>query len=133
MSHIKVGYFQIVIVANKQVVEFQVHMGDAVVMDEFKTFNQLSKISSGQFFINIFAVLFHEAKEIAVDGIFGDDVRNLLFDVFKSGFSFALEIEVSDDIGVLERGKSGLILVVQVGFAVGVAKDLHGVGFLGDF
>jgi hypothetical protein len=106
MSHIKICDFQVEIVSDEEIIEFDVHMGNSVVMKVFKALDQLSKESSSELFIHVLALLLEEVEEISILGIFHNGVGYFHIIFIKAGFSLIFEIEVSHYMRVLEASKS---------------------------
>lgn len=129
---VEIGNLKGVIGTDQQVFKLEIHVGNTGGVEVFQTFDQLSEIGSHQFIVDILAVVHDEIKEVTVGGEFHDGVGNFLAGSLGDGLSFVFNMMSSDNIGVVDKRETGLVLEISVGLVGGIGEDLHGVVLLGD-
>jgi len=100
---------------------------DTALVKVFEAFNQLSEVGSDQFVIDIGVVVHDEIEEISIGSEFHDGVRHLLGGSLRESFSFVFDVMSSDNVGVVDKRKAGLVLEIGVGLVSSKTKDFHGI------
>jgi len=72
-------------------------------------------------------MIHHKIEEISIGGILHDGVGYLLGAAFGNGLSFVLNVMSSDNIGVVDKRKSGFVLEISMGLVSSVREDFHSI------
>lgn len=132
VGKIEVSNLEVELFTHQQVFELKIHVGNAILMKMFETFDQLLEVSSDQLIIDVGAVVHNKIKEVPIGSVLHDSVRDLLGASLRDGFSFRLNVVSLDDVSMAEEGETSFVLEVGMGLVTGKTEDFHSVVLLVD-